>query len=54
MALKNKTDKTKDSAKKAIEEVSEKYNVDLLSLFSKDKNECNQCHGNCDDCGYDR
>jgi len=40
--------------KKVIKKVENKYNVKFSKFFVKEKNECNQCHGNCNDCGWDR
>lgn len=38
-----------------VEKISEAYNVDLLKLVTEMlSSDCNQCHSNCNDCGYDR
>lgn len=41
-----------------LEEIKEQYNIDMTdvaeSMLNSDKSECNQCHSNCNDCGYDR
>lgn len=37
-----------------IKAIEKKYNILLINLFKDEKNECNQCHSNCNDCGWDR
>jgi len=42
-----------------VDEIKKAHNVDLESIASamienKESNECNQCHDNCNDCGWDR
>ena len=39
---------------KIIKVIEKKHGIKLLKLFTKVKNECNQCHANCNDCGWDR
>lgn len=49
-----KKEKTKEIDK--IKKIEKKYKVKILKLFNTtiSKSECNQCHDNCNDCGYDR
>lgn len=47
--------KQRDNVKK----IDKEHQIDLLAIANKmlqssDASECNQCHGNCNDCGYDR
>lgn len=44
----------KETKQKVVKKIEKKYGVRLLKIFQKMKNECNQCHSNCNDCGWDR
>ncbi len=42
-----------------VEEIKQAHNIDLDSVASAmientESSECNQCHSNCNDCGWDR
>lgn len=41
-----------------LEEIKEQHNLDMLGIakdmINNENAECNQCHSNCNDCGYDR
>ena len=41
-----------------VESIASKYGVDLKEtvneMMGQKQVECNQCHSNCNDCGYDR
>jgi hypothetical protein len=54
MASINENTEKEAETSKVIQEIGEKYDIDLLALFDGSKVECNQCHANCNDCGWDR
>lgn len=54
MTSTNENNEKDNEARKVIYEVGEKHDIDLLALFDESKSECNQCHSNCNDCGWDR
>ncbi len=41
-----------------LKKVQDEHNVDLIkiaeAMINNNNSECNQCHSNCNDCGYDR
>lgn len=44
---------------KALEEIQQSHGIDLSSVAAEmientESNDCNQCHSNCNDCGWDR
>ena len=45
---------TTQHKRKVIKVIEKKHGIKLLKLFTKVKNDCNQCHNNCNDCGWDR
>lgn len=46
--------KKNEIKRRIMHKISQKYGVVLSELFSSSKVECNQCHSNCNDCGWDR